>query len=233
LVAAVGSGIIVPMPTASKPSQPSKIELSARLPQGFRMHVAQLQTIAAEWIRSGTVADTKQVWRPKAAYTVIDGDLVTAGNLVIGTGKHDYGAVIVTGSIKCKNLLVSSGFSLACAGALTVAEVIVATQGDSTTYVAGPINAKLVISGSGAWLTTFSPKQLGRTPVSGYVMVGNKPSKETTVDLGKRLISAVVNDEEWRAMDPEDRVGEKASDYVQLEDSKVSKHLAAGKSILR
>ena len=192
------------------------VAVDPKWPAAFRAHVERMLAIRGAWASSPAIVAKTHVWRPSSALLVIIGDLV-GDNLVIATGRDDLGIVVVTGSITCRNLVVGYGVSLVCAGAVTARQAIVATSPDSTTYVAGKVRAKLVVSGEGAWLTLFAPSQLA-APVSRYVMVGAKPLRRSA-DL-QRLVVA-------KALQRED------DDEVSVATSAATKMIVAGRSILR
>jgi hypothetical protein len=101
---------------------------------------------------------------------VIEGGL-TAGKLVLGDARSDFGIVIVLGDVTCTSLDVTPGWTFVCTGALTAKGTITATASDSATYVGGSVCAKLVKSGKGAWLTLFGGAASLEAKVSHYVMV--------------------------------------------------------------
>ena len=222
-------------PWAAEAPKPSLLSAPDDVPPAFAKHWLSMQGMAGTTgLAPATAAITSKAWRPKSAWTIIDGDLDLGGNVIVATGKHDYGALLVRGDVRCRNLVVGNGFSFACSGDLTVKEAIVASAADSTCYVAGKVRARLVDSGSGAWLTIFSPAQLMAKHVSGYVMVGAKPLQpKRRADLKKLLVPRAVEREEWDAMDAEDREGEDASDYIRVDDRAAFGLLAKGGTILR
>ena len=171
-------------------------------------------------------------WRPPAAYCVVEGDLVVNGNLVVGTGKHDRGMLIVFGNVVCRNVITLAGWSLVVTGSLSAEEVIVATAVDSTTYVGGSVRAILLESGPGAWLTLFDAKKLA-AKVTGYVLVGARVLKPKSAGSAAILVPAVVESEEWDAMAEEDREGEAEEDYVSVKVDAAAKRLAKGLGLLR
>ena len=197
------------------PAAPPMITISPKWPAAFRMHVERMLAIRGTWASSSAVTAKTKVWRPSSARLVIAGDLV-GDNLVIATGRDDFGIVVVTGSITCRNLVVGYGFSLVCAGAVTAKQAIVAASPDSTTYVAGKVTAKLAVSGEGAWLTLFAPNQLA-APVSGYVMVGAKPLRKPA-NLQRLVIAKAL---------------ERDDDEVSVAISAATKIIVAGRTILR
>lgn len=113
---------------------------------------------------------TTKAWTPPARLVVVDGG-ITTGKLVIHDGASHHGVVIVLGDVGCTSLDVKSGWTLVCTGDMTATGTITATAGDSVTYVGGVVSARLVKSGTGAWLTLFAGAKALKAPVSSYVMV--------------------------------------------------------------
>jgi hypothetical protein len=108
-------------------------------------------------------------WSPPARFTVVDGNMAV-GKLVVH-GPSDFGIAIVVGDITCTSLEVKSGWTLVCTGAVTAKGTVTATASGSATYVGGALTAKLVKSGSGAWLTLFGGEGALKAKVSDYVMI--------------------------------------------------------------
>ena len=219
---------------ASDPGPANQVRAALEgTPQPFAAAVLRLLPLSKAWAVSGPgrSADT---WRPEAAHVIVASSLESSGTVVIHTGKHDYGVVLVLGDVRCRNLVVGSGFTLACTGSLHVDEVLSASAADSVTYVGGQAHAFLVDSGSPAWLTLFAADALVASHVTSYVMIGSKPlrSKKPRADLSQLLVDEAVDRSEWDSMDDEDREGEDPTQYIYL--SKESRRLlTAGKSILR
>ncbi|HEY4175231.1 MAG TPA: polymer-forming cytoskeletal protein [Kofleriaceae bacterium] len=211
-----------------------RLDLDDSIAAPLRTHIERMLSISPTWAEVEELRKKAKAWRPDVQHFIVNGDLTIDGNIIVGTGKHDHGVVIVMGNISCKNLVVASGFSLVCVGNLTATEAIVAQLPDSTTYVGGKVKAKLLASGRGAWMTVFDAKQLAGAKLSGYAMVGARPHSPTRkVDLAKVLVSGALDEREWRAMDADERKVEKQADYVDINVSGVFKLLAKGASILR
>ena len=200
----------------------------------FAADLARIRSAGVEWVRIGPVDSDSNVWRPTAPYLEIEGDLRCTGNIVVATGKHDFGTVVVSGDVSCRNLVVGSGFFLLCGGGIDASETIIATAADSGTYVAGPVKARLLDSGSGAWLKAYDSAQLEGSGLYGYAMVAGRPhSAASPVDLETVLRSDAIETEEWDSLDDDERIGETRAEYIRVADSAARRILGAGGSILR
>lgn len=212
-------------PKQSRPKRVAPPVLDAGLPAAFRAHVEQMMGVTSAWETAPGVvvgeADVRgRAWRPGSPGLIVEGDLVVEGNVIVGTGKHDFGVVIVVGAIRCRNLMVAAGFSLVCAGAVTVDEALIASAADSTAYVAGTVTAPFLASGDGAWLTVFDREQLAVGAITRYTVVHAGPPVRPprAADVGELLVDDVLRlDEQQKVIDL----------------TAVRTRLAAGGSILR
>lgn len=200
--------------------------------------VAAIEKIARapSWEKLGPQTIATTCHRPSAPETVIVGDLRVSGNLLVATGKHDGGTLIVLGNVHARNVAVGAGWSLVCTGDLHAEEVIASCAADSVTYVGGRVGAHLLDSGSGAWLTMFADRAaLRATHVSGYVMSAKgavwEPKRK--VDVTDVVIDDAIETEEWDAMDADDRKGEQKADYVRVDTDAVLRIVGKGGSVLR
>lgn len=207
------------------------VEFVARLPAGLTDRV----TLEAPWVMMPAVKVKVGVWSLPGPYLAVAGDLVCSGTVVVGAPRATSGFLVVTGSVRCRNLLVQPGFSLVCGKALAAREAIVASNADSTTHAGGRVIARLLVSGHGAWLSVLEAAQLGVKP-SGFAMVGNaplKPSKKLPLD---RLVKAsVLDDREWRRFTAAERreAGLRRDELVTIDVAKASRALASGQRIVR
>lgn len=213
------------MAPKSRPKRVDPPRLDPALPAAFRAHVAQLMGVTGAWetvpgVAVGAAEVRGRAWRPASPGLIVEGDLVVAGNVIVGTGKHDFGVVIVVGDIRCRNLMVATGWSLACAGAITVDEALITSAADSTAYVAGKVRAAFLSSGDGAWLTVYDRKQLAVAAVTRYTSVyGGKPERpQQAADVGELLVVEVQRSDEQRQV---------------IDLGAVRTRLAAGDPILR
>ncbi|MEO7109822.1 MAG: hypothetical protein ABI183_05250, partial [Polyangiaceae bacterium] len=138
------------------------------------------------------------------------------------------------GSVKCKNFIMSADATFICCGDIDVSEVMSCTAADSVSQVAGAVRAKILDSGSGAWLELYDKKKLHVDHLLDYVMIDDDPVEpKKKPDMTKLLVKAAIETEEWDDLDYEDREGEDMADYISLNEEAVWKMLAAGKSILK
>lgn len=203
-------------------------------PEQFRVYVTMLLSVSQKWARQAGVRSSDSTWRPAEPFTIIDGDVDLDGNLIVGAQRGDDGILLVQGNVKCRNLAVSSGFSLACSGSLTVTEALITNHSDSTTAVAGKVSASVIVSGDGggAWLTVYDEDAVELEKVFGYVKAGRKFLRpHQTFDLRDVLVDAAIETEEWDHLDPADREGEDPADYLRVKSTAIGL-LAAGGSIL-
>lgn len=194
-------------------------------PAGFREQVARMSGVVPSWetvagVGVGAAVVEGRAWRPGAPGLIVEGDLVVPGNVIVGTGRHDHGVVIVGGEIRCRNLMVAAGFTLLCAGAVTAAEALIANAADSVTVVAGTVTAALLASGDGAWLTVFDRGQLAAAAVTRYVCVHGRAREvpKRAADVGALLAAEMVCNDDERP---------------QIDLGAVRSRLDAGGSILR
>ncbi|MEA5122582.1 polymer-forming cytoskeletal protein [Xanthomonas floridensis] len=204
-------------------------------PNTVTSHALHLLDFASGWqLLEGPQHVACSAWRPPAAFVVIDGDLHVDGNLIVATGRHDQGALIVLGNVQCRNVVTGHDHHLAISGDLVATEAVVACLGDSTTQVGGNVHADTVISGAGAWLTLASADAFQASRCDDYVMIGQTPSRPVTpTPLTDLVVDAVLDRGEWDAMDADDRDGEDIGDYVVLDESAALAVLAKGQGILR
>ncbi|WP_369940213.1 hypothetical protein [Xanthomonas medicagonis] len=198
-------------------------------------HALQLLDIGSDWqLLRGPQHVTGGAWRLPAAFVVIDGDLRIDGNLIVATGRHDQGALIVLGNVHCRNLITGHDHHLAISGDLVATEAVLACLGDSTTHVGGSVRADTVISGAGAWLTLASADAFQASRCDDYVMIGQTPSKLVTpTPLADLVVDAVLDRDDWDAMDADERDDEDIGDYVVLDEAAALSALAKGQGILR
>ena len=157
-----------------RPTPPPQLQTA---PEKLQEFVRDILTLDVAW---GEFAEVKQTgpapWKLSNPYTLVRGPLEIEGNLMVADFKHDEGVLIVFGDVTCQNLYVDAGFSFVCIGTLRVRETLVTRRSDSITYVAGAVEAELLDSGSGAWLTLFGDPSLLRVKhLTYYVMHGRTP----------------------------------------------------------
>lgn len=194
-----------------------------------------LLTIKVDWtLQSPPTIDTP-VWQPDQPYQVVEGTLATDANILVRSGRHDNGALVVLGDLRCRNLMVSWGFDLVVTGSLIVEEVVITAPSDSQFTVGGDLRARLLASGTSTWVTLAHPGQQQAQHTSGYVMAPpNKASRPPTqAPLTELLIDEVIDREEWDAMDEEEQADQAINDILGVDKKAAQQHLAAGRSILR
>lgn len=202
--------------------------------RAFDTQLASLLTITKQWATTGPRTTSDAVWRPTAPHTIVEGDLVIDGNLVVATGQSDGGALIVRGNVTCRNLVVGTGFAFACTGAVRVTEVILATAADSTTWIAGSVQAALIVSGANAWVSVYDEKACNVESIFGYMMFGRTPLRRAKpLDLREILIDSAIDWREWNRLSPVDQAEEDARDYLSCNDSNARVCLSRGETILR
>jgi hypothetical protein len=172
-------------------------------------------------------------WTQGQPNTVINGDLNVAGNLMVGTGKHDGGFLIVFGDVKCQNFCSAPGFTFACTGSLSASQAVIATAGNSATYVAGRTVTTFLDSGAGAWLTLFDSKSLAVGHLSRYVMINGRPVRQGKPDLLSLLVPKALETEEWDSLSAGEQKNESPKDYVRVDTQAVRSLMAQGESILK
>ncbi|WNG54268.1 hypothetical protein F0U59_05315 [Archangium gephyra] len=195
----------------------------------------ELLTIDVDWaLRPPPALDTP-VWQPEQPYLVVDGSLTTQANVLVRTGRHDNGALIVLGDLRCRNLIVSWGFDLVVTGSLLVEEVVITAPSDSQFMVGGDLRARLLASGTSTWVTLAHPRHQQAQHTSGYVMAPpNKPSRPPTqAPLTTLLLAEVLDREEWDAMDEAEQANEDINDILRVDTKAAHQYLAAGRSLLR
>lgn len=176
------------------------------------------------------------IWTPPEPFLLLEGNLTTSGNVVVRTPGVDHGVLVVSGSIRCRNLLVGAGFSLFCLGDLTASEVLITTCADSTTDVGGIVRARLLVSGHGAWLTLSESGNVKVRALDGYVMAGGKPLRpKRKPSLDQLVRRTVLDDEEWRSLSAAERreVGLRREDVLRIDERVAMKTLLRGGTILR
>jgi len=206
------------------------------VPPALSSAIEKLASTSPSWERLGPQRITAPCHRPRAPFTVVVGDLRVSGNLVVATGKHDFGVLIVLGHVHARNVAVAAGWSLVCTGDLHAEEVIEACAGDSVTYVGGRVGALLLDSGAGAWLTMFGARtHLHATHLTGYVMSAKNQvwKPKAAVDVTDVVVDAALETEEWDSLDAADRVGERRADYVGVDTDAVLRLLGKGGGVLR
>jgi hypothetical protein len=194
-----------------------------------------LLTIDADWtLKSPPTIDTP-VWQPDQPYLVVEGSLTTDANVLVRTGRHDNGALVVLGDLRCRNLMVSWGFDLVVTGSLIVEEVVITAPSDSQFMVGGDLRARLLASGTSTWVTLAHPSHQQVQHTSGYVMAPpNKPSRPPTqAPLTELLLDEVIDREEWDAMDEEEQADEDINDILCVDKKAAHRLLVAGRSLLR
>lgn len=205
-------------------------------PAAIAEAIGKLAAVSASWTVVSALRVAVPCYRPTVPFVVIDGDLHVSGNLVVATGKHDGGVLVVLGNVQARNVAVGAGWSLVCTGDLHAEEVIESCADDSVTYVGGRVGAYLLDSGSGAWLTMFGSRTaLRATHVSGYVMnaKGDVWEPKATADVTEIVIDDALETEEWDSLDAEDRKGESKADYVRVDTDAVLRILGKGGGVLR
>ncbi len=205
-----------------------------RGPEPWSTALRELARFPLAWEVLAAVVDAEPTWRPRSIATLVTGDLSVAGNLVVeARQKTDATVLVVLGAVHCRNLVLAPGATLLCAGDLRADEAIVCTARQSVTQVRGMVSARLLDSGSGAWLDVSEPAQLAVQHVSGYAMVAGKPFKPTTAaDLMALVRAELLDTDEWDELDDDEREGESANDYVRVDAKSAFKALSAGESIL-
>lgn len=219
------------MPTHSE----ALARLQARHTGAIADLAARLLEIGDDWqILPAQRHTAATAWRPDAPFVLIDGDLDVEGNLVVATGRHDQGALIVLGDVRCRHAITGHDQHLLVTGDLIATHAVVAELGNSSTHVGGTLRTDTLLSGRGAWLSLASAEGFQATHCSAYVMVGDTPLKPAVpASMADRLVDAVLDREEWDDMDPEDREQEDIDDLVMLDESAALRHLAAGGDLLR
>jgi len=206
------------------------------LPDGATKDLAkQLFEVGDAWTIAPAVrCATTTAWRPNAQFMLIDGDLEVEGNVVVATGSHDHGALIVLGSLRCQQLITGHGQNLVVTGDLIANDAIIAELADSTTHVGGMVLTDTLLSGRGAWVSLASADGFKAKHCSAYVMVGNIPLKPAAAaSTVARLVDDVLDRDEWDSMDEEDRQGEDIDDLIMLDEVAALRHVAKGCGLLR
>jgi hypothetical protein len=220
----------------SRPTAPPQLQSA---PAELRAFVEDLFTLDLEapWAQPAGVKQpgATAVWRPPNAYTLVMGDLDVEGNVLVEAAGEDMGVLVVFGDVTCRNLMVGVGFSFVCTGALRVKETLVARAADSVTYAAGVVEAELVDSGSGAWLTLFGdPSGLRAKYLTHYAMHGrNALQTSNPPDLRALVVPEVLDLEEWDSLTPEQQADEDPKLIIKLDARAARKRLAAGASLFR
>ncbi|MEG0182541.1 MAG: hypothetical protein RR704_03655 [Stenotrophomonas sp.] len=210
--------------------------LLTRLPAGATRELAlQLLSISDDWtILSAFNGATATAWRPSAPFVVVDGDLEVDGNIVVATGQHDQGALIVLGDLRCRQVIIGHDQHLLVSGDLVASEAVIAELADSTTYVGGAVQTDTLLSGRGAWLSLASAEGFQARHCSGYVMVNDAPlTPAAPASTVARLVDEVLDREEWDAMEDDEREGEDIDDLIMLDEAAALHHVAAGRRLLR
>ena len=204
-------------------------------PTAATAQALQLLGMSGDWqLLPGPHCVAGASWRTPAPFLVIDGDLHAEGNLVVATGRHDHGVLIVLGDLHCRNLITGHDQHLVVTGDLVASEAVVAALADSSTVLGGSVRADTVISGAGAWLTLATADAFQAARCDNYVMVGQTPlTPAVPSPLTGLLVDAVLDRDDWDAMDADEREGEEIGDYVLLDESAALVRLADGGSILR
>lgn len=173
-------------------------------------------------------------WVQPSAYMLVLGSLEVEGNVVVSAAKADDGVLIVLGDIVCQNLVVGVGFSLVCTGSIRAREAIVSTAQDSVTYVGGAVEARLLDSGAGAWLTLFGdPSLLKVEHLTGYVMRGRTPIKPPErPNLLKLVVSEAIDTEEWDSLSDERRAEFNPADILRIDTYGAYKVLRRGQRLM-
>ncbi|TSC25214.1 hypothetical protein [Corallococcus sp. Z5C101001] len=218
-----------------RPTPPAQIQ---EAPAPLREFIEVLLTLDVEepWAEPTEVKQSGAApWRPAQPYTLVKGPLEVEGNVLVEAAGHDQGVLVVFGDVTCRNLYVGVGFSFVCTGTLRVKEAIVATAADSVTYVAGAVEARLLDSGSGAWLTLFGDPSLLRVEhLTYYVMHGKKPIKSPPPpDLRTLVVPEVLDLEEWESLSPEEQADEQPEDLIKLDNRAARKRLGSGASLFQ
>ncbi|CAM3628871.1 hypothetical protein G4177_32115 [Corallococcus sp. ZKHCc1 1396] len=216
-----------------RPTAPPQLQSA---PEPLRKFVEDLFTLDVEepWAQPAQVKETgATVWRPPNAYTLVMGDLEVEGNVLVEAAGHDEGVLVVFGDVTCRNLFVGVGFSFVCIGTLRVKEVLVACSADSVTYAAGVVEAEIVDSGSGAWLTLFGdPSGLRAKYLTHYVMHGRTPIRsQNPPDLRALVVPEVLDLEEWESLSPEEQADEDPKIVIKLDERAARRRLASGESL--
>ncbi|MCY1044723.1 hypothetical protein OV208_25630 [Corallococcus sp. bb12-1] len=216
-----------------RPTPPPQLQTA---PEKLQEFVRNLLTLDVEepWDERSQVKQTgSATWTPSNPYTLVMGPLEVDGNVLVSTGKHDDGVLIVFGDVTCRNLYVGVGFSFVCTGTLRVREALVTRAADSIAYVAGAVEAELLDSGSGAWLTLFGDPSLLRVKhLTHYVMHGRTPIKPPKQpDLRTLVVPEVLDTEEWDSLSAEEQAEESPEALIQLDTRAVHKRLMSGASL--
>ncbi|RKH10483.1 hypothetical protein D7V97_13710 [Corallococcus sp. CA053C] len=216
-----------------RPTAPPQLQTA---PAPLREFVDNLLTLDVEepWAELDGVKQAGPApWRPPHPYTLVKGPVELDGNMLVESAGHDQGVLVVFGDVTCQNLFVGVGFSFVCTGTLRVREALVARSADSVTYAAGVVEAQLVDSGSGAWLTLFGDaSQLHAKHLTHYVMNGRKVIKsQKPPDLRTLVVPEVLDTEEWDSLSAEEQTDEEPEVLIQLDARAVRKRLASGASL--
>ncbi|RKG61399.1 hypothetical protein D7V80_34730 [Corallococcus sp. CA054B] len=216
-----------------RPAAPPQLQSA---PEALRKFVESLLTLDVEepWAQPTEVKETGAApWRPPNAYTLVMGSLDVEGNVLVEAAGHDEGVLVVFGDVTCRNLFVGVGFTFVCTGTLRVKETLVATSMDSVTYAAGVVEAEVVDSGSGAWLTLFGDaSQLHVKHLTYYVMNGRKVIKsQNPPDLRTLVVPEVLDLEEWDSLSAEEQADEDPKDIIKLDAGAARERLARGESL--
>lgn len=205
----------------------------ASLHPGFAAKAKAFLSMGLPWATLDRVQASVPVWRPEPLALIVLGDLEVDGNVVVRTSASEDTFLVVLGSIRCRNLVVSRAASLVCAGDVLAREAIVCTAADSVSVAAGKVDARLLASGRGAWLQIYEESQLAVTYLSGYVMVGREARRRVPPPpLDSLAVGAALDTREWDSLSPEDREGETRSDYIRLDGDAAERLIAGGQSIL-
>ncbi|XXF79666.1 hypothetical protein P2318_07880 [Myxococcaceae bacterium GXIMD 01537] len=218
-------------------TSPALAQELSKVQGGLKEFIASLLTLDIEepWTElAGVKHAGPQPWVQPEAYTLVLGSLEVEGNVVVSSGKHDDGVLIVFGDIVCQNLVVGVGFSLVCTGSIRAREAIVSTAQDSITYVGGAAEAELLDSGAGAWLTLFGDPSLLRVKhLTGYVMHGRTPIKlPQRPNLMELVAREAIETEEWDSLSEEERAKYNPADLLRLDSYAVLKLLRRGDRLL-
>jgi hypothetical protein len=215
-------------PQARAQSTPSDV------PPALMSALEGFRKIDVPWSGADGISGSGAVWKMTEPNVEVASSLYIPGTLLVKTGKHDWGFLLVHGDVHCRNLVVASGFTFVCTGSLLVEESIIATAGDSVTYVGGEVHARFLDSGSGAWLTAFRDNAIKVAEVCGYTMFGSTVTKGKA-DIVSLLVADAVESEEWDSLSPEEQEeeGPYRADYLRVDDGAARRILASGKSILR
>lgn len=205
------------------------------VPAALTAAFSRFREMDIPWSGAEAISKEGPVWKMNEPNVEAASSLYLPGTLLVKTGKHDGGFLLIHGDLHCRNLVVASGFTFVCTGSLFVEESIIATAGDSTTYVGGQVHAGFLDSGSGAWLTVFREDALRVKELCGYVMGGGSVVANGEAELVSLLVADAIESEEWDSFSPEEQEEERPhkSDYLRVDDGAARRILAAGKSILR